>query len=214
LEALKSEGKPLTKELTEVSQEWDRRQYDHSPEGVKEYNESMRKGYFEVVAFMAPKNMHNQKMYPYRFDVWDVLSMMLLGIALFKLNILSAQKSYTFYGMMALLGYLMGLSVNYYETTMIINSNFSTLATAKSNITYDLGRVPLSLGHVGLIMIFCKLPLLSWFKSAMAAVGKMALTNYVMHSVLAMFLFTGAGFGLFGTFSRHELMYIVFAIWI
>jgi uncharacterized protein len=70
------------------------------------------------------------------------------------------------------------------------------------------------MGHIGLIMLFCKLPILKWLKSSLASVGKMALTNYVMHSVFALIIFTGAGFGLFGTFMRHELLYIVFAIWV
>ena len=35
-----------------------------------------------------------------------------------------------------------------------------------------------------------------------------------MHSVIALFFFTGAGFGMFGKLQRHELLYVVFAIWI
>jgi uncharacterized protein len=174
----------------------------------------MRKGYFDVVAFLAPISMNFHEHFPYRYDVWDILSMMLLGIALFKLNILSAEKSYRFYALFCIIGYAIGFSVNYYETQMVIDGNFSLLSFSKSNITYELGRVPTAMGHIGLIMILCKLPILKWLKSALSSVGKMALTNYVMHSVFAMFIFTGAGFGLFGTFSRHELLYIIFAIWI
>ena len=70
------------------------------------------------------------------------------------------------------------------------------------------------MGHIGAIMLLCKLPILALLKNALSAVGKMALTNYVMHSVFAMFIFTGAGFGLFGEFQRYELLYIVFLIWI
>jgi uncharacterized protein len=53
-----------------------------------------------------------------------------------------------------------------------------------------------------------------WLKNRLAAVGKMALTNYVMHSVICMIVFTGVGFGLFGKLQRHELLYVVFSIWI
>jgi uncharacterized protein len=35
-----------------------------------------------------------------------------------------------------------------------------------------------------------------------------------MHSVIAMFFFTGAGLGMFGKLQRHELLYVVFSIWI
>ena len=67
---------------------------------------------------------------------------------------------------------------------------------------------------VGLIMLFCKLPFLNWLKKSLSTVGKMALTNYVMHSVFAMFIFTGVGFGLFGKLQRYELLYVVFSIWL
>jgi uncharacterized protein len=43
-------------------------------------------------------------------------------------------------------------------------------------------------------------------------VDKMAQTNYVVHSVIAMFVFTGVGFGLFGAFQKHQLLYIIFSI--
>lgn len=210
----KADGKELTDELKETSHEWEKIQSERSPEAIEKYNTNMRKGYFDVVAFLAPINMNFHKHFPYRYDVWDILSMMLLGIALFKLNILSAEKSYRFYALFCIIGYAIGFSVNYYETQMVIDGNFSLLSFSKSNITYDLGRVPTAMGHIGLIMLLCKIPILKWLKRALSSVGKMALTNYVMHSVFAMFIFTGAGFGLFGTFQRHDLMYIVFSIWL
>jgi len=210
----KLEGKTLSRELQEVDIKWENLEWERSSEGIAEYNTNMRKGYLDVVKFLAPQNQHYDENWSYRYDLWDVLSMMLLGIALFKWNILSGEKSYKFYGIMAFLGYLIGLSINYYEIHSIMEADFSLLSFSKANITYDLGRVPVAIGHVGSIMLFCKLPIYKWLKSSLAAVGKMALTNYVMHSVFAMFIFTGAGFGLFGTFQRFELLYIVFAIWI
>ena len=209
-----SEGKPLTKELKEADEKWQKRESERSPAAVEEYNTNMRKGYFDVVGFLAPVNLHYNEHFPYRYDVWDVLSMMLLGIALYKLNILSAQKSYRFYGIMALIGYSIGLAVNYYEVTMIINSNFSLLGFSKSNLTYDAGRVPIAMGHIAAIMLLCKVPVLKWLKTRLAAVGKMALSNYITHSVISLFFFTGAGLGMFGKLHRHELLYVVFSIWI
>tara|TARA_R110000787_G_scaffold280945_1_gene391963 strand:+ start:3393 stop:4688 length:1296 start_codon:yes stop_codon:yes gene_type:complete len=214
VESYKLEDKALTTELKEVDLKWTKREFERSPEGIAEHNTNMRKRYLDVVAFLAPENKHTDIDWPYRWDLWDILSMMLIGIALFKWNILSAEKSYKFYGIMAVLGYMIGFSVNYYEILSIMEGNFSLLSFSKSNITYDLGRVPVAIGHVGAIMLFCKLPVLKWLKSSLAAVGKMALTNYVMHSVFAMFIFTGVGFGLFGTFQRYELLYIVFSIWV
>ena len=209
-----SEGKVLTEELKEAQSRWKEMQEERSPEAVAEYNKNMQQNYFGVVAFLAPINLHFQQYYLFRYDVFDILSMMLLGIAFFRLKILTAEKSYRFYSVMMLMGYAIGISVNYYEIQMILDNNFSFLSLSKSSVTYELGRVAVAMGHIGAIMLFCKLPLLSILKNALAAVGKMALTNYVMHSIFAMFLFTGAGFGLFGKFQRFQLLYIVLVIWI
>lgn len=210
----KTENKELTKELKKADEKWESMKKERSPEAIEEYNNDMHADYFSLVAFLSEKNQESDLVWPYRYDVWDILSMMLIGIALFKLKILSAEKSYRLYILMTIIGYIVGLSVNYYETQLIINSNFSFLSFSKTSITYDLGRVPTAIGHIGLIMLLCKLPILKWLKQALSAVGKMALTNYVMHSVFAMFIFTGVGFKLFGTFSRHQLLYIVFGIWL
>lgn len=210
----KLEGKALTKELIEANDKWKKREWKRSAAGVKEHNDNMHKGYLDLVDFLVPVNQVNNEHDPYRYDLWDVLSMMLLGIALFKLKILTAEKSYQFYGFMALVGYGIGLIVNYYEIRTIMDSNFSFLGFSKSYLTYDLGRVPVAMGHIALIMIFCKSSFVMWLKNRLAAVGKMALTNYIMHSIICMFVFTGVGFGLFGELQRHQLLYVVFSIWI
>lgn len=41
----------------------------------------------------------------------------------------------------------------------------------------------------------------------------MALTNYISHSVICAFVFYGFGLGLYGELARHQLYYVVFAIW-
>jgi len=209
-----AQGQELSKELKEATAKWEKIEEKKSPKHVEEVNTNMRKGYLDLVAYLAPKNLEGDTFWVYRYDLWDVFSMMLLGIALFKLNVLSGGKSYRFYGLMVLLGYAVGLTTNYYEVTSIMSGNFSFLAFSKSYITYDLGRIGMAIGHIGLIMIFAKLPILSWLKTRIAAVGKMALTNYIMHSLICMVIFTGVGFGMFGKLQRYELYYVVFAVWI
>ena len=213
-ETYKASNTPLTKEMQESVAGWDEIQESHSSETIANTTENMRKGYFEVLAFLAPKNMKTDTSWFYRYDLWDILSMMLLGIALFKWNILSAKRKYSFYGFGALICYAIGLSVNYYEVQLIRDNNFSFLAFSEAGITYDAGRLFVAMGHVSLIMIFCKLPVLKWLHKSLAAVGKMALTNYVMHSVICMFIFTGVGLGLFGTMERYQLLFVVFGIWV
>ncbi len=214
VQVLKAEDKDLSDELQKVNMRWEEHLKKRTSESIEEYNTNMQKGYFDVMAFLAPTSTHFNEHDPYRYDLWDVLAMMLIGIALYKLKILTGVKSFSFYGLMAVIGYGIGLSVNYYEVTMILEDNFSLLSFSKSQITYDLGRVPLAMGHIAMIMIFCKISLFNWLKTSLAAVGRMALTNYIMHSIFSLIIFTGVGFGLFGKLQRYELLYVVVSIWI
>ncbi len=50
-------------------------------------------------------------------------------------------------------------------------------------------------------------------KTRLAAVGRMALTNYLMHSLFGLVLFTGAGFALAGSLHRWQLYPVMLAIW-
>lgn len=181
---------------------------------IQENTESMHKGYFDLVLFLAPINRFMQSTFNYDYNPWDILAMMLLGIALFKLRVITAELTYTSYLIMMVTGYVIGLSVNYYETMLILNDNFSVESFYKAGITYSIGRIAVSFGHIGLVMIFCKLNIIGFLKSSLAAVGRMALTNYIMHSVICAFIFTGIGFAMFGKMQRYELYYVVISIWI
>ena len=72
----------------------------------------------------------------------------------------------------------------------------------------------MTLGHVGLIGLLYRTRRCRRRMRTSAAVGQMALTNYLAQSLICMFLFTGAGLALYGQLERHELYYVVAAIWI
>jgi uncharacterized protein len=63
-------------------------------------------------------------------------------------------------------------------------------------------------------MLFCKSGILSWLRVSLAAVGRMALTNYLAHSIICALIFTGVGFGLVGELQRYQLYYVMAGIWL
>jgi uncharacterized protein len=85
---------------------------------------------------------------------------------------------------------------------------------AQMQPTYQMGRLGLALGYIGLIVWFCQHGQLSVCRQALAAVGRMALTNYLMQSLICAIIFTGLGFSLVGEFSRTSLYLIVLLIWL
>ncbi len=183
-------------------------------ENIDEITANMHSGYGELVMHLAPINRMVQSLFNYKYNPWDVLPMMLLGIALFKLNIITAKRKMRTYLLLIFAGYGIGLPINYYETTTLLNNNFSSEAFFDTFLTYPFGRIAMAMGHIGVIMIFCKLNILGFLKRSLAAVGRMALTNYIMQSVICVIIFTGVGFSLFGQLQRYELYYVVAGIWL
>ncbi len=170
--------------------------------------------YGEIFKAFIPVNRFMQSKFTYRYDPWDLLSFMLLGMAFFKWGILQNQRSTGFYLLMTVLGYGLGVLVNYYESLIEIEANWDSLAQARAHQSYHVGRLLITLGHIGAVMLMVRWRVLSFLQKAVAAVGRMALTNYVMHSVIAAFVFYGFGWGLYGQLERYELYYVVFSVWI
>ena len=146
---------------------------------------------------------------------WDALAMMLLGMALFRWGVLDASRSRQFYFRLMIVGFTGGLAINLYELTAAYSSGFDPLVVhGYMRPTYHLGRIGMALGYIGLVMLMCKGGWLAALQSRLAAVGRMALTNYLMHSLICLFLFTGAGLALVGELQRWQLYPIVLVIWL
>ena len=107
-----------------------------------------------------------------------------------------------------------GIAVNLISARNIIHSNFDLAVRSFSFTTYDLGRLTVALAHMSLLMLICKTGALRWLTARLAAVGQMAFSNYVMHSVICTLVFCGVGFGLYAKLQRYQLYYVVFAIWV
>jgi uncharacterized protein len=181
---------------------------------IQEMIEGKQGGYVSNVAINIEDNVRRQSYDLYMYGFWDAVGMMFIGMALLKLGILNAERSTRFYlGMMAI-GYGIGVPVNAYEIDLVLSSNFAPLESQMLYLTYDVGRLPVTIGHVGLVMLICQRGWLQWLTSRLAAVGQMALTNYVMHSIICAFIFFGIGFAMFGELQRYELYYVVFGIWV
>jgi uncharacterized protein len=76
------------------------------------------------------------------------------------------------------------------------------------------GSVAMSLGWIGAVMLLYKSALLIGLKRRLAAVGRTALSNYILQTVICMLIFYGTGLGLFGRVSRVEQLLIVIGVWI
>jgi uncharacterized protein len=146
---------------------------------------------------------------------WRVMALMLLGMALFKWEVLSCGRSFRFYTKMAVIGLIVGyllsgtgVFLNFtYQWTM----EFSLFLGAQFNY---VGSVAVALGYIGVVMLISKSTSYTVLNEAFSAVGRMAFTNYILMTLIGTLIFYGHGLGLYGSVERKFQIVLVLAIWI
>ncbi len=172
--------------------------------------EAKRGGYLSAYPYVVKLINEYQWLALPIYSFWDVVLMMLIGMALYRLHVFDSSRPIRLYLIMVALGFGGGVLINIYEVHTLLSNNYS-IAT-QYLWTYNLGRLAMACGYIGTVMLICKCALMPRVRYRLAAVGRMALTNYLVQSVLCLIFFVLLGN--FGKLRLHELYYVVFVIWI
>jgi uncharacterized protein len=214
--ALVAQGKPLSEEQKEDQKKWDEKWNELKPDATQQAKEiePHRGGYWKLFLWRWEKVAGGQSSGMYRYGIYDVGGLMLIGMALLLLGVLTGQRSEVFYIAMLLGGYGVGVSVNALSGWRYYRSDFNPVEGLMwLDACYDLGRLSVALGHIGLLVLLVKKGWLRGLTARLAAVGRMALSNYLATSVICTTIFYGYGLGLFAKLQRYQLLYVVFAVW-
>lgn len=209
-------GTVLSEEQEQTLSEWNSflEQQFVSPELVAQEYESKKSGYVDNFMAYAPVNLMLQTLVLITNTLWDVLAMMLLGMAFFKWGLLDASRQARDYWLLVVFGLGLGLPLNIFETSAYISSGYQMYWAGAFRPTYDLSRLLLAVGYIGVIMLVCKYAVLPGLRKALAAVGQLALTNYLAQSVICNLIFMGFGLGMFGELERYQAYLVVVGVWI
>jgi uncharacterized protein len=148
--------------------------------------------------------------------LWKVSALMLVGMALFKLGVLSGRRSTGVYVGLVALGAIAGVPIVAYG----VSRNFAAGWDLRYSFFFGIGSqfnywgsVLVALGWVGLVTLAWRSDRLAPATRGLGAVGRMAFTNYILQTVICTTIFYGHGFGLFGRVERVGQVLIVFAVW-
>ena len=140
--------------------------------------------------------------------------MMLCGMALYRLGVLTARRSHSFYRRMLFIGLAIGIPVASFGLYQYYVHDWA------ASYSLFLGRIPNHIAtpftagaYIGLIMLWTKSRQARAWQNRLAAVGRMALSNYIGQSLLATFIFYGFGYGLYGSLNRVSQLFVVLGIW-
>lgn len=212
---VKAGGAELTQKQDDAIEAW-REEVSHimpTREEAAEQRNWHEGSYLDAVTGQLPGSFEFQWVGAPFFMFFDVIPFMLIGMALLKLGVLSATRPARTYVLMALGGYAIGLPLGLYELNTILDGNFARLAFSEASRTYEISRLAMVVGHLGLLLLFIRSGALAGLQKALAAVGQMALSNYLAQTIICTMLFYGFGFALFGDLERWQLYLVVAAIW-
>jgi len=219
---LEKAHKKLTEAQKEEKEAWLTVEKSRKPDPKKMAAQvkAMQGNYLSVDNFLRPRVVEDQSTAIYQFLLWDTLGMMLLGMALFRWGVFGGRLSTRSYLTMTGLGYVVGIPVGLFANEMDlqmwqnIGAYFDNHRVNWNRATYDVRRVSMALGHVGLLMLLFRSRLVPGLMRALAAVGQMAFSNYVMHTLICTAIFFGYGLGYYGKLQYYQLFYVVTSIWV
>ena len=124
------------------------------------------------------------------------------------------QEHHTFFKILARVGLGIGIPLNVASILIIQHpaAGISGILQGVGQMIFYVAQYLLSAGYLGIVV--CALNKKMWqeFFSAFSPMGQMALTNYLMHSVILTSIFYGYAGGQYGEISRAPQMLIVIAI--
>lgn len=141
-----------------------------------------------------------------------VTGLMMLGMGLLRTGVLSGQRSTRFYTLMAATGLLGGLAVTvagFYglEAKWPGYGGFIWQSCAQ------FFGIPISLGYMAVLILLLRSGRFARLMYALAAVGRMALSNYLLQTILCTTFFYGYGFGYFARVGYPTLFLVMLVVW-
>jgi uncharacterized protein len=155
----------------------------------------------------------------YTIGVWELASIMLLGMWLFKIGFFSGKFNGNQYLVAALTGIGIGMLCGWYRLHFLTLSIDDYTKYVQQHLLPHTLLKPLEiacmvLGYASLLMYFISRDWLKALRSFFAETGKMALSHYLLQSIVLSILFYGYGMGYYARIGQPGLYLLVFEVWI
>lgn len=146
--------------------------------------------------------------------LWRTAGLILLGMGLYRFRVITGGRSPSLYGTLVGLGFGLGVPITAFAFWLSYNAGWGNFWIQQFSLqVINWVGIIVALGWMGAVILACRTGCLSWMGRSLAAVGRMALSNYLLHSLLCTFIFYGFGLGLYGSVERVGQMGIVVSIW-
>jgi uncharacterized protein len=211
-----AQHQPLTQDDQDALKQWTdaQEQWRMSPKKRDKDIAAMQKGYWKAQGHEAHDVLMGELKGSY-FGFGDWVGMMLLGMALYKNGFLPGRLSRKTYAWTAVIGLSLAWSVTGLGVWKAWTGHFDMFQTLLWTQTpYDLGRVAGALGTAALLLILLQAGALKWLLQRVAAVGQMALSNYLLTSITMKVIYVWGPWHWYGYVEYYKIYYAVAGMWI
>lgn len=185
-----------------------------SPEDVQHEVEAYRGGWLDQMTHRIPSSLVFETLIFFIWTGWRAGGLMLIGMALFKWGVLTAERSKSFYIRVLFAALPVGWAVVIVGVVKNFTHNWSYEYSMFLGWQFNYwGSILVSLGYIALIILISINFRTNRMVFSLSAVGRMALSNYLLQTVICTFLFYGHGLGFFGRVERQFQILIILAIW-
>jgi len=145
---------------------------------------------------------------------WIAGGMMLLGMAMQKHGVFTAKGSVRGYGLMIGIALLAGFPLLAYSFVWNFSRDWNLPNGFFLGWFYrETSYLILSMGWIGAVMLVCRFRRAARATVALGNVGRMALSNYLLQSIICSLIFYGHGLGLVGKVDHLGQILITLLIW-
>jgi len=142
---------------------------------------------------------------------------------MYRWGFLSGQWSNRAYWIVIAIGYGIGLPLATYSfyhgylyspNLEAILRRMELVSIQWVGLIYPFQRILLVMAHVAVFILLYKRRVAQTLFRCLEAVGQMAFTNYIMHSVICTLFFFGYGLNYYAELEYYKIYFVVLAIWI
>lgn len=220
----KKDSLSLTETQKKALKDWRQVEINLIPnrDDAAEHTKIMKSDYATVAKYIRKISWEGQTKYLI-YSIWDPLALMLLGMALYKWGFLTLAWSKAQYLRTLLIGYGLGFPLviwNFYYNFLEFPTHEASLrhmelhAINWMELIYPVQRILLMMGHASLILIAIQGNWLMGILDRFRAVGQMAFTNYIVHSLICTFIFFGYGLNYYAELEYYQIYFVVLGIWV